>query len=112
MSLKDVANKNIKILNINYEKDISILNYKLTVDNSKKDLSKLFPNVTNMNISCNKKWILDLKVTNTLINLKEIKILTDFSDDKKMKNIIQKFAKKNKKIIFEYPEEDEDYEEY
>ena len=102
-NFNELINTNIKILNINYEKDITVFKYKLIDENSKHEISKLFPNLTNLNISCNSFWILDLKVKDFPQNLTSIKILLK-SKNKKISNFVKKFKKYKKEVLFEFIE--------
>jgi hypothetical protein len=99
-SFNDIINKNIKILNINYEEDISILKYKIKDEKSKDRIIKLFPNLTNLNIGTKElSWVLNLKIKGILDVLKTIKILTIFQ---KCNKNSKKFKKYDKDIIFEF----------
>jgi hypothetical protein len=51
--LKNLENKNINVLTINYDKDMSVLKYKKIKDDKnepQKELIKLFPSLTTLNI--------------------------------------------------------------
>ena len=102
-SFNDIINKNIKILNINYEEDISILKYKIKDEKSKDRIIKLFPNLTNLNIGTKElSWVLNLQIKDIPDVLKNIKILTIFQKNNKISKIQKKFKKCGKEIIFEF----------
>jgi len=107
-SFNDLINKNIKILNINYEKDISILKYKIKDEKSKEEIIKLLPNLTNLNIGTKElSWVLNLQIKDIPDVLKNIKILTIFQKNNKISKIQKKFKKYEKEIIFEFIDKEE-----
>ena len=100
-NFKDLINNNIKILNINYEKTSTIFKYNLIDKNSKSQISNFFPNLTNLNISSNENWILDLRVSDFPNTFTSMKIFVKYPEKKKMAKLQQKFKKYKKTIIFE-----------
>ena len=110
-SFEDFSNNSIKILNINYEKNISILKYNLIDEKSKNELKELFPNLAYLNIGCKINLILNLKVKEVPGTLKKIKILTiskiKYENNNKIDKIIKKFKKYGKQLFLEYIDDDE-----
>ena len=116
-SFNDIMNKNIKTLNINYEKDASFLKYKIKDEKSKEEIVKLFPNLVNLNIGTEDlSWVLNLQIKDIPDVLKNIKILTFFQKNNKISKIIKKFKKYGKNIIFysidkNFDDDDDDNDE-
>ena len=101
---KYLENKNINVLTINYDKDMSILKYKKIKDDKiepQKELIKLFPSLTKLNIGGNCQWLLDMTLNDIPPNLKTINIITD-KHNKKLSKLKQKLNKKGKEMIIEY----------
>jgi len=102
--LKNLENKNINVLTINYDKDLCVLKYKKIKDDKiepQKELIKLFPSLTTLNIGGNCQWFLDMTLNDIPSNLKTINIITD-KQNKKLSKLMQKLNKKGKKIFIEY----------
>ena len=102
--LKNLENKNINVLTINYDKDMSVLKYKKIKDDKnepQKELIKLFPSLTTLNLGGNCQWFLDMTLSDIPPNLKTINIITD-KKNKKLSKLNQKLNKKGKKIFIEY----------
>ena len=114
---KYIINKSINILNINYEKKISTMKYKLTEEISNISLINYFPNLTNLNFGGNYDWIFNSKINDFTLSLKSIKIISNIKNNK-ISKIKKKLLKYGKEFTFEYldnyikaeEEEEEDYD--
>jgi len=87
--LKDINNSNLKIISINFEKELSTMKYKNIKGDTEFDLLKTFPMLNNLNIGGDYKWLLNLKMKDIP---KNINIITKNQDKK-----LLKFQKKLKK---------------
>ena len=112
--LKNLENKNINILNINYEKNTSIFKYKNIKDDiidPQNELIKLFPSLTTLSLGGDCQWLQEIPFNKISPKLSLIKLITD-KKNKKLSKLKQKFIKKGKDIIIEYLDtNNEDIEE-
>ena len=101
-NFNDIENKNINILNINYDKNISTIKYEIIKNNdSHKNLIKLFPSLINLNFGGNYEWLFDLTINDMPKNITQIKIISD-KKISKLNKLIKKFNKKGKELIIDY----------
>ena len=124
VDLNDIVNENVKILNINYEKNISTLEYKI-IDSKEKINS--FSNLETINIGClniqkifevlrNKEMTSKFKSANIIISESKYsnstsKLKKKFNKSKKILNI-EILNINNEKDEKEEEEEEEEYEDY
>ena len=124
VDLNDIVNENVKILNINYEKNISTLEYKTT--DSKEKINS-FSNLETINIGClniqkifevlrNKEMTSKFKSANIIISESKYsnstsKLKKKFNKSKKILNI-EILNINNEKDEKEEEEEEEEYEDY
>ena len=124
VDLNDIVNENVKILNINYEKNISTLEYKI-IDSKEKINS--FSNLETINIGClniqkifevlrNKEMTSKFKSANIIISESKdsnstSKLKKKFNKSKKILNI-EILNINNEKDEKEEEEEEEEYEDY
>ena len=124
VDLNDIVNENVKILNINYEKNISTLEYKI-IDSKEKINS--FSNLEMINIGCvniqkifevlrNKEMTSKFKSANIIISESKYsnstsKLKKKFNKSKKILNI-EILNINNEKDEKEEEEEEEEYEDY
>ena len=124
VDLNDIVNENVKILNINYEKNISTLEYKI-IDSKEKINS--FANLEMINIGCvniqkifevlrNKEMTSKFKSANIIISESKdsnstSKLKKKFNKSKKILNI-EILNINNEKDEKEEEEEEEEYEDY
>ena len=124
VDLNDIVNENVKILNINYEKNISTLEYKI-IDSKEKINS--FSNLEMINIGCvniqkifevlrNKEMTSKFKSANIIISESKdsnstSKLKKKFNKSKKILNI-EILNINNEKDEKEEEEEEEEYEDY
>ena len=124
VDLNDIVNENVKILNINYEKNISTLEYKI-IDSKEKINS--FSNLEMINIGClniqkifevlrNKEMTSKFKSANIIISESKdsnstSKLKKKFNKSKKILNI-EILNIDNEKDEKEEEEEEEEYEDY
>jgi len=124
VDLNDIVNENVKILNINYEKNISTLEYKI-IDSKEKINS--FSNLEMINIGCvNIQKIFEvLRNKEMTSKFKSANIITSKSKDSNSTSKLKKKFNKSKKILNieilninnekdekEEEEEEEEYEDY
>ena len=122
VDLNDIVNENVKILNINYEKNISTLEYKI-IDSKEKINS--FSNLETINIGClNIQKIFEvLRNKEMTSKFKSANIITSESKDSNSTSKLKKKFNKSKKILNieilninnekdEKEEEEEEYEDY
>ena len=124
VDLNDIVNENVKILNINYEKNISTLEYKI-IDSKEKINS--FSNLETINIGClNIQKIFEvLRNKEMTSKFKSSNIITSESKDSNSTSKLKKKFNKSKKILNieilninnekdekEEEEEEEEYEDY
>ena len=124
VDLNDIVNENVKILNINYEKNISTLEYKI-IDSKEKINS--FSNLETINIGClNIQKIFEvLRNKEMTSKFKSANIITSESKDSNSTSKLKKKFNKSKKILNieilninnekdekEEEEEEEEYEDY
>ena len=123
VDLNDIVNENVKILNINYEKNISTLEYKI-IDSKEKINS--FSNLETINIGClNIQKIFEvLRNKEMTSKFKSANIITSESKDSNSTSKLKKKFNKSKKILNieilninnekdeKEEEEEEEYEDY
>ena len=124
VDLNDIVNENVKILNINYEKNISTLEYKI-IDSKEKINS--FSNLETINIGClNIQKIFEvLRNKEMTSKFKSANIIISESKDSNSTSKLKKKFNKSKKILNigilninnekdekEEEEEEEEYEDY
>ena len=123
VDLNDIVNENVKILNINYEKNISTLEYKTT--DSKEKINS-FSNLETINIGClNIQKIFEvLRNKEMTSKFKSAYIITSESKDSNSTSKLKKKFNKSKKILNieilninnekdeKEEEEEEEYEDY
>ena len=83
--LKNLENKNINKLNINYDKNISIFKYRQIKDEiiePENELIKLFPSLTTLYIGGSCQWLLDIPLNKISSKLELIQIITDTKNKK------------------------------
>ena len=115
LSFQDIINDNIKILNINYEKNIDTLEYKIS--DTEEKLNKFIPNLTTLNLGCeinNIKFLRKIEFTKEFKTANIILKYGRFNDlISKIKNKFKKHKKEiNIEIIKPDKEEEEEEEEY
>ena len=98
----DLSNKNINLLNINYEKNESTLEYSIINDQSIFNMNKLLPHLSTINIGGDYKWISYISYNNFSKSLKEINIITENNSFEEIENIKKKLSKFGIKISFDY----------
>ena len=123
VDLNDIVNENVKILNINYEKNISTLEYKI-IDSKEKINS--FSNLETINIGClNIQKIFEvLRNKEMTSKFKSANIIISESKDSNSTSKLKKKFNKSKKILNieilninnekdeKEEEEEEEYEDY
>ena len=123
VDLNDIVNENVKILNINYEKNISTLEYKI-IDSKEKINS--FSNLETINIGClNTHKIFEvLRNKEMTSKFKSANIIISESKDSNSTSKLKKKFNKSKKILNieilninnekeeKEEEEEEEYEDY
>ena len=114
LSFQDIINDNIKILNINYEKNIDTLEYRISKPEEK--INKFIPSLTTLNVGSE---IRNIKFMKKIELTKEFKIANIILKFGKSNDLIQKikskFKKHKKEInieIIKTDKEDEEEEEY
>ena len=100
--LKDISNLNLKILNLNYDTDISVMRYNII--SGEQHLKKFFPKLQNLNVGGNLNFIVNLQKDIIPNELKFIKVISEF-ENKNISKIKKKFQKMN--INFEFIEKKE-----
>ena len=102
-NLNEIKNNNIKILNINYEKDILIMKYK-NEDEVQNKINELFPHLVNLNIGGKINWILNIPMNQLPEKLKSIKMVSTFEKNSKFSRFSKKLKKLGKEIYYEFLE--------
>ena len=110
LSFEDIINDNIKILNINYEKNIETLEYKISEPEEK--INKFIPSLTTLNVGSEIKYITFMKKIELTKEFKTANIILKsgkFND--LITKIKSKFKKHKKEINIEIIKTDEEDEE-
>jgi len=102
--LKDITNLNLKIISINFEKEVSNMKCKNTKGDTELDLLKTFPMLINLNIGGDYKWLLNLKIKNIP---KNINIIAK-NQNKKLLKFQKKLKKSGIDINIKYMNTDEE----
>ena len=111
VNFNNIENNNVNILNINCEKSLSTMKYKIIEEENKRKLLEIFPNLINLNVGGNIKSLFNIQVKDFP---KTTKLIIG-EDNKKIYNFSKKFKKNQKEINIEYLEEnyeEENEEEY
>ena len=93
-SFQDILNDNVQILNINYEKELSTLEYK---NNNPEGKLNLFPNLVVLNLGSEQKYIKFFKKEEIPKNFKKANIILKYCNKgdfiSKLKNKFKKYKK-------------------
>ena len=119
-SFQDILNDNIQILNINYEKELSTLEYK---NNNPEGKLNLFPNLVVLNLGSEQNYIKFFKKEEIPKNFKKANIILKYCNKgdfiSKLKNKFKKYKKElnierigsNNHDDIENEDEEDEYEE-
>ena len=100
---KDLINNNINKLNINYENDPLIMEYKLLDYKSNKNINILFPNLINLNLGGECFDLLNnIQIKDFPEQMQIIKIISKPIKKNKISKIQQKFNKYKKEFVYDF----------
>ena len=110
LCFQEIKNDNIKILNINYEKNISIMKYKL-LEEIKNSSFNYFPKLEAFYYGGDCSWIFNLQMSSFPSTLKSIKLISINNKKYKISKILKKFKKHGKEVIIDFIDKTNENEE-